>query len=164
MVIKKLILILFIILLIYKIGLYQSSIININDISISKPFGYRYSSLFNDPDIIGLNTKFNLSEKNFSLFIIFEQNIFNERIIISFKKMSNIEKKYLKKSINDNGKICSKIKITDTNNNYSFIYKFDLRIDVVSNAEKDLRYFYNEICNKNKEIKGSVATYKFHQQ
>ncbi len=106
----KYIYIIFIILIIVDyFGLYQWNKIKVDDISISKPIGYKYSSVVAGEDSIfhifkntmGLITNISLLENRF-LRLKFENMFFMESTTIVFFKLNDVDKYLSKKNTNLN--------------------------------------------------------------
>jgi len=144
------------ILCIDYLGLYQLGDIRVNDIVISKPMGYKYSSassldnksLLNIfQSINGLLTKHTLDE-NSLLSLKFEQKFLGEKTTIFFSKLSNFDKKILKKK--DETNLCTKLEFQNENNQYTsknIIYKSNINIYIFSSDKEKITYFYDQICN-----------------
>lgn len=138
------------------LGLYQLGDIRVNDIVISKPMGYKYSSVSSldnksllniFQNINGLQTKHTLDE-NSLLSLNFEQKFLGEKTTIFFSKLSNFDKKILKKK--DETKLCTKLDIQNENNQYTsknIIYKSNINIYILSSDIEKITYFYDQICN-----------------
>lgn len=138
------------------LGLYQLGDVRVNEMIISKPLGYRYSSassLDNNSllniflNSYGLQTKHTLAENNL-LSLNFEQKVLGKKTTIFFSKLSKFDKQILKKQ--DETNLCTKLEILEENNQYTsknIIYKSNINIYIVSNDKEEISYFYNQICN-----------------
>ncbi|WP_457747910.1 hypothetical protein [Sulfurimonas sp.] len=133
-------------------GLYQLGEIEIDDISISKPIGYRYSSSSSIDDnstfsifknTMGLRTRFESNGINL-LFLDFKKKLLNENTRIFFFKVNSLDKI----TIDENK--CTQKKIIKKNNQYTLedmiIYKSKIGFYIISDTKDDLVYFYRQIC------------------
>ena len=143
------------VILIDTLGLDQLDKVHVNDIIISKPLGYKYSSISslddNSPkkifqNIHGLQTKHIISDSSL-LSLKFEQKFLLKKTSIYFKKLSDFSKKILK--VQKKTLTCTKLEIKNENDLYTsrIIYKLSIDIDILSNNKEDLIYFYKQICN-----------------
>ena len=144
-----------ILILIDTLGLYQLEKVHVNDITISKPLGYKYSSVSSSDsnstkklfqNIHGLQTRHTLNN-SVLLSLQFEQRFLSKKTIIYFTILSKIDKKYL--TIQDENLKCTKLEITDKDEQYisRIIYKSSININILSNNKKDVTYFYKQVCD-----------------
>jgi len=142
-------------ILIDTLGLYQLEKVHVNDITISKPLGYKYSSVSSIDsnsikkifqNIQGFQTKHTLND-SVLLSLNFEQKILSKKTIIYFTILSKIDKKYL--TIQDKTLKCTKLEIRDEDEQYMsrVIYKSSIDINILANNKEDVTYFYRQICN-----------------
>ncbi len=153
---RKLYFIFIILIIIDYFALYQWSKIKVDDILISKPIGYKYSSVSikanSTFDIfknnMGLITNFSLSKNHF-LRLEFRNIVFRKSTTIVFFKFSDVDKLFISNNNVDNNHKCTKKNIVIENNKYTkrgVIYKSDIIFDIVSDNKDDLYNFYNQIC------------------
>lgn len=137
------------------LGVYQFGEVHVNEITISKPMGYKYSSvsstdentLFNSfMNTNGLIKKYELTD-NSILNLTYKQVLLENKMNIFFSPLTNFDKKLLIEAKNE---ACTGLKIKMEDNQYmsnSVIYKSSININFISNNPDLIKYFYNQICN-----------------
>jgi len=162
---KYYILIIFtLVLLIFNLGIYQSHSLNLGNLTISKPFGYRFHSIPSGDDIsklellknyFGFYTSFELKDKIVTL--IFKKFYLKNTVsltLTSFKNESKIfkYKNNLKQSKDEENCI---YKITEIVEKDDELYSIDGLIKnmntsfyILGNNENDVINLKNDICTK----------------
>ncbi len=137
------------------LGVYQFDEVQVKDIAISKPMGYKFSSVSStDEDTwfnIFMNSQGMIKEfeltKNSMLNLTYKQALLGNKLNIFFSPLTNFEKELL---IGEKKEVCTNLKVKKNDGQYvsnTVIYKFYININFISNNPDLIKDFYNQICN-----------------
>lgn len=136
------------------LGVYQLGAVHVNDITISKPMGYKFSSVsstYEDTwfnifmNTQGLIKEYKLTE-NSILNLTYKQVLLGNKLNIFLSPLTNFEKKLL---IDAKKEVCTSLKVKEDHGQYvsnTVIYKSNININFISNDPELIKYFYNQIC------------------